>query len=194
MQAKPSSTFLSVQTNFSWQHALLWLCIIGISQKWREKGAFSPQLWQNNVKKTERERHPVFCWASVMQEADSLCLGRWTSRNLKTSLAGSAGGTHQAWSRKPSSALQGLFCPPEHLHVRIDPRQTFPERLPDAGPATGNNLTHKSSHSPNLHIGMCYSEKRQDPDVPLRCFQFRWRDKKESHKKINTTAKHPSLT
>lgn len=73
-QAKPSSTFLSVQTKFSRQHALLWLCIIGISPKEREKRSLLHKPREIKVKRTELQRPTGFCLVSISQGLP-LCVG-----------------------------------------------------------------------------------------------------------------------
>ena len=156
---KPFSTFFSVQT-FPWQRACLWLCIIGISQRRREKRSFCT-VRKIKVKRTELWRHTGSCLVSALRG--------WVSASVLLSMQGSKAIFRRIGRRYTSGRLAGIipcFIEPVLLSralsylVSIN-KQTFTECLPDAGPAAGGNLTNKSSPSPNLHINVLLWKKQK---------------------------------
>lgn len=158
LQAKPFSTFFSVQT-FPWQRACLWLCIIGISQRGREKRSFCT-FRKIKVKRTELWRHTGSCLVSALRG--------WVSASGLLSMQGSKVIFRRIGRRYTSGRLAGIiprFIEPVLLSralsylVSIN-KQTFTECLPDAEPAAGGNLTNNSSPSPNLHINVLLWKKK----------------------------------
>ena len=155
---------------FPWQNALLWLCIIGLSQRGREKRSFCT-FSKIKVKRTELGRHTGSCLVSALRG--------WVSGSVLLSMQDSRAIFCRIGRRYTSGRLAGIipcFIEPVLLSQALSylvsiNKQTFTECLPDVGPAEGGNLTNKSPPSPNPHINVLLH--RFDPLVQ----KIRWRRK-----------------